>query len=155
MTLRRYLVLAVITLTASCGDTFLSRGMKSLGPVSLAHPAELIHAIFSPWVAAGIVLLVGFFASYLTALSWADLTYVLPASSLGYVIMTLLAKFWLGERVSTLRWLGVVFITAGVGFVTRGPSYTDHSAAAGAELSAEIENAEPESAASHADGVRR
>ena len=38
MTFRRYLVLAVITLTASCGDTFLSRGMKSLGPVSLAHP---------------------------------------------------------------------------------------------------------------------
>jgi drug/metabolite transporter (DMT)-like permease len=73
------------------------------------------------------VLLIGFFASYLTALSWADLTYVLPASSLGYVIMTLLAKFWLHEHVSPLRWLGVVFITAGVGFVTRGPSYTDHS----------------------------
>jgi drug/metabolite transporter (DMT)-like permease len=51
---------------------------------------------------------------------------VLPASSLGYVIMTLLAKFWLHEHVSPLRWLGVVFITAGVGFVTRGPSYTDH-----------------------------
>jgi drug/metabolite transporter (DMT)-like permease len=128
MTFRRYLVLGVITITASCGDTFLSRGMKSLGPVSLAHPAELIHAIFSPWVAAGIVLLIGFFASYLTALSWADLTYVLPASSLGYVIMTLLAKFWLHEHVSPMRWLGVVFITAGVGFVTRGPSYTDHSA---------------------------
>jgi drug/metabolite transporter (DMT)-like permease len=41
--------------------------------------------------------------------------------------MTLLAKFWLHEHVSPLRWLGVVFITAGVGFVTRGPSYTDHS----------------------------
>ena len=59
MTFRRYLVLGVITVTASCGDTFLSRGMKSLGPVSLAHPAALIHAIFSPWVAAGIVLIPG------------------------------------------------------------------------------------------------
>lgn len=129
MTLRRYLVLAVVTLTASCGDTFLSRGMKSLGPVSLHHPLELIHAIFSPWIGAGIVLLIGFFASYLTALSWADLTYVLPASSLGYVIMALLARFWLHEHVSPSRWAGVVLITAGVGFVTRGPSYTDHSAA--------------------------
>jgi drug/metabolite transporter (DMT)-like permease len=129
MTLRRYLVLAVITLTASCGDTFLARGMKDMGPVSPSHPGELIRAIFSPWVASGIVLLIGFFASYLTALSWADLTYVLPASSLGYVIMTLLAKFWLHEQVSSMRWLGVVFITGGVGFVTRGPSYTDHSAA--------------------------
>jgi drug/metabolite transporter (DMT)-like permease len=41
--------------------------------------------------------------------------------------MTLLARFWLHEHVSPLRWLGILFITAGVGFVTRGPSYTDHS----------------------------
>jgi drug/metabolite transporter (DMT)-like permease len=126
MTFRRYLVLAVITVTSSCGDTLLARGMKTLGPVSVHHPAELIHAIFNPWVASGILLLCGFFASYLSALSWADLTWVLPASSLGYVIMTFLARFWLHEQVSPLRWLGVVFITAGVGFVTRGPSYTDH-----------------------------
>ncbi len=126
MTSRRYLVLAVITLTAAFGDTLLARGMKTLGPVSPRHPAELIHAIFSPWVAAGIVLLIGFLASYLSALSWADLTYVLPASSLGYVVMTVLARWWLREHVSPVRWLGVLFITAGVGFVTRGPSRTDN-----------------------------
>jgi drug/metabolite transporter (DMT)-like permease len=40
--------------------------------------------------------------------------------------MTLLARFWLHERVSPMRWLGIVFITFGAGFVTRGPSYTDH-----------------------------
>src|ERR1700685_4476496 len=142
MTLRRYLVLAIVAITASCGDTFLSRGMKSLPPVPLTHPAALIHALFSPCVAAGIVLLIGFFASYLTALSWADLTYVLPASSLGYVIMSLLAKFWLQERVSPMRWLGVVFITAGVGFVTRGPSYTDHSATACVACDERVETAE-------------
>lgn len=134
------MVLAAVTLTSSCGDTFLAKGMKGLGPVELSHPMELIHAIASPWVAAGIVLLCGFFASYLTALSWADLTYVLPASSLGYVIMTVLARFWLHEQVDSLRWLGVLFITAGVGFVTRGPSYTDHgtpSPEPGAEPGAE------------------
>lgn len=131
MTFRRYLVLAAVTLTSAFGDTFLSRGMKQLGPVSLDHPAALIHAVFSPWVGMGIVLLIGFFASYMASLSWADLTYVLPASSLGYVIMTLLARFWLREHVSPVRWLGIVLITAGVGFVTRGPSWTDHRAQEG------------------------
>jgi drug/metabolite transporter (DMT)-like permease len=131
MTFRRYLVLAAVTLTSACGDTFLSRGMKQMGPISLHHPAELIHAVFSPWVASGIVLLIGFFASYMASLSWADLTYVLPASSLGYVIMTLLARFWLHEHVSSLRWLGIVCITAGVGFVTQGPSWTEHHATTG------------------------
>jgi drug/metabolite transporter (DMT)-like permease len=124
MSFRRYLILAIVTLTASCGDTFLARGMKGLPPVSLSDPMALIHAIFSPWVAAGIVLLIGFFASYITALSFADLTYVLPATSLGYVIMTVLARWWLHEHVSPWRWLGVLCITAGVGFVTRGPAYT-------------------------------
>lgn len=132
MSFRRYLVLAIVTLTASCGDTFLARGMKTLPPVSLGDPIALIHAIFSPWVAAGIVLLTGFFASYLTALSFADLTYVLPATSLGYVIMTVLAHWWLHEHISPWRWLGVLCITAGVGFVTRGPAYT-HTAVSSAE----------------------
>ena len=102
----------------------LSFGMKQVGTISLAHPFTLISAIFNPWVAFGIVLLLGFFASYLTALSWADLTYVLPAGSLGYVVMTLIAKFGLHEQISTTRWLGILLITAGVGFVTQGPELT-------------------------------
>lgn len=125
LTAGQFLNLAVVTLTASLGDTLLARGMKSLGPVSIHHLGQLLHAILTPWVGAGIVVLIGFFASYLTALSWADLTYVLPATSIGYVIMALLGHFWLHEYVSPWRWLGIVFITAGVGFVARGPSYTE------------------------------
>jgi len=127
MTFRRYLVLAMVTLTASLGDTFLSVGARQLGPISLGHVDQLFGAIFNPWIAGGIVLLIGFFASYLTALSWADLTYVLPASSLGYVVIALLSKFWLHEQLSLYRWLGILFITAGVGFVTRGPALTQHA----------------------------
>ncbi len=125
MTFRRYLILAVVTLTSSLGDTFLDVGMKRLGPVSLHHLGTLIVALKEPWILGGIVLLLGFFASYLTALSWADLTFVLPATSLGYVVVALLSKFWLHEQISTSRWLGIFCIVAGVGFVTRGPSYTE------------------------------
>ena len=110
LTAGQMLNLAVVTVTASCGDTFLARGMKSVGPVSVHHLGELIHAVLTPWVGAGIVVLIGFFASYLTALSWADLSYVLPATSIGYVIMELLGRFWLHEYVSPWRWLGIVFI---------------------------------------------
>jgi drug/metabolite transporter (DMT)-like permease len=78
----------------------------------------------TPWVSGGILLLLVFFASYLSALSWADLTFVLPATSVAYVGVALLSKFWLHEQISAARWLGVVLITAGVGFVTQGPAYT-------------------------------
>jgi drug/metabolite transporter (DMT)-like permease len=62
----------------------------------------------------------------MTALSWADLTYVLPATSLGYVLLALIAKFFLHEQVSATRWLGIGLISAGVGFVTQGPALTRH-----------------------------
>lgn len=126
MTFRKYLVLAGVTLCAAVGDSFLSRGMKEIGSVSLRHIPDLILAITNPWVALGILFLLGFFASYMTALSWADLTYVLPATSLGYVLLALIAKFMLHEQVTPLRWIGILLISGGVGFVTQGPELTRH-----------------------------
>jgi drug/metabolite transporter (DMT)-like permease len=124
VTFRKYLVLAGVALFAAAGDSLLSHGMKQVGGISLRHLPTLILVVLNPWVAVGILCLLGFFASYMTALSWADLTYVLPATSLGYVLLALIAKFLLHEQVSATRWLGIALISAGVGFVTRGPALT-------------------------------
>jgi drug/metabolite transporter (DMT)-like permease len=124
VTFRKYMVLAGVTVSAAAGDSLLSQGMKEVGTISFQHLSPLILAILNPWVALGILFLLVFFASYMTALSWADLTYVLPATSLGYVLLALIAKFLLHEQISTTRWLGIVLISAGVGFVTRGPELT-------------------------------
>src|SRR5271169_1026067 len=129
LTTRQYLVLGLVAICAPFGDSCLSRGMTTIPAITLAHPAALIAAVFTPWIAAGIALLIGFFASYLTALSWADLTFVLPATALGNVIVALLSKFWLHEPISLERWAGIVFITVGVGFVAHGPSLTERPAA--------------------------
>jgi drug/metabolite transporter (DMT)-like permease len=114
-----------VAVTAPFGDALLSAGMDKVGPVSLHHLSTLIYAVTTPKIIAGIVLLIGFFASYLASLSWADLTYVLPATSIGNVIVALLARFWRHEQISPLRWLGILLITAAVGFVAQGPSYTE------------------------------
>src|SRR5215471_4563567 len=98
--------------------------MKQVGNISLHNIPDLLLAITNPWVGIGIVMLLGFFASYMSALSWADLTYVLPASSLGYVLLALIARFALHERVSLMRWLGISLVSSGVGFVTTGPEIT-------------------------------
>jgi drug/metabolite transporter (DMT)-like permease len=124
---RQYLILGLVAVSAPLGDTCLSRGMTELPSISLAHPLSLISAVFTSWIAAGIALLIGFFASYLTALSWADLTYVLPATAFGNVIVALLSRFWLHEPISFQRWFGIVLITIGVGFVAHGPSLTERT----------------------------
>jgi uncharacterized membrane protein len=102
--------------------------MRHLGPVSLAHPSALLFALQTPWILSGILLLLLWTACYLTALSWADLTFVLPATSLAYVAIAILSKFFLQEQISPARWLGIGLITAGVGFVTQGPAYTPRHA---------------------------
>ena len=61
----------------------------------------------------------------MTALSFADLSYVLPATAISYVLMVLLSIFWLHEHVSPQRWSGVVLIVIGVGIVAGGPSRTE------------------------------
>jgi len=134
LTSRQYLILGLVALCAPTGDACLSRGMKTFPPIDLAHPGALIAAVFTPWIGAGILLLFGFFASYLTALSWADLTFVLPATACGNVVMALLSRFWLGEPISMSRWAGIALITIGVSFVAQGPPRTVHPVIAPREM---------------------
>ncbi|MGE5111528.1 MAG: EamA family transporter [Acidobacteriaceae bacterium] len=124
MTFRKYLVLLSVVFFGSIGDTLLSRGMKDVGQIQLSQWTEAITAVGNPWVASGIVCLIIFFGSYLASLSWADLTYVLPATAIGYVVLALLSRFFLHEQISVARWAGIALITAGVGFVAGGPSQT-------------------------------
>ena len=122
----QYAILITIMLTASVGDTLLARGMSQVGQVDLHHLGLLWQALFNPFVISGIVLLIGFFASYMTALSWADLTFVMPATAFGYVVVALLSRFWLHEHLSLYRWAGIFLIVCAVGFVAGGPSRTEH-----------------------------
>src|ERR1700757_2891368 len=142
----------------------LSHGMKQTGNISLHHLQGILLAVLNPWVAVGILLLLAFFAAYMNALSWADLTYVLPATSLGYVLLALVAKFALHEQVSPSRWLGIALISGGVGFVAGGPSLTSDANLKSPLLAKNARNGAPTSEAGAAavedvpaasSGVRR
>ena len=124
MTFRKYLVLLAVAVFAASGDVCLARGMRDFGAVSLANISGLIPALLNPWIIAGILLLILFFSSYLDALSWADLTYVLPATAISYGLMALFAQQVLHEHVTAKRWIGIALVTAGVGFVAGGPERT-------------------------------
>ena len=65
--------------------------------------------------------------SYMTALSWADLTFVQPATAFGNVVTALIGRLWLHESITPMRWAGIACIVIGVGFVANGPSRTEHA----------------------------
>jgi uncharacterized membrane protein len=124
VTFRKYLVLVGVAVFAVTGDSLVSRGMKQAGSISLHDLPGIVLAVFRPEVGLGVLFLLAFFACYMAALSWADLTYVLPTTSVSFILLTLVAKFILHENVSLTRWLGVVLISIGVGVVTQGPALT-------------------------------
>lgn len=131
MSWRKYLVLLGVVVFGSLGDILLSRGMKQFssvhGDLTFAHWTLVFRALENPWVIAGMALLIVFFVSYLSALSWADLTYVLPATAIGYVVLVLGARFWLHEHVPLMRWIGILMIVGGVGFVAGGPHKSEQA----------------------------
>ncbi len=122
---QQYFLLGAVMLSAPIGDSLLARGMRQVGPVDFHHLGLLWHALFNPYVDVGIVLLIGFFASYTTVLSWADLTFVTPATAGNYVIVALLGHFFLHEQLPLSRCVGIALIMCAVGFVAGGPARTE------------------------------
>lgn len=148
MTFRKYLVLAGVTVFGAAGDSVLSHGMKQVGSISIHDLPSVVFAVLNPFVAVGILLLLAFIVLNMTALSWADLTYVLPATSMGYVLLALSARFILHEQVSLMRWLGIVLISGGVGFIAGSPALTSHAHDPESPLLTASRNGAPASGAS-------
>jgi uncharacterized membrane protein len=111
-----FMILAMVV-CANVGDLLLKRGMTQIGAVQIS-PSGLEHAlrltVTSGTIWIGILFLTGFMLSYMTVLSWADYSYVMPAGAFGYALLTLLAVVFLHESVSARRWIGVVLICVGV-----------------------------------------
>ena len=110
------MVLAMVV-CANVGDLMLKRGMSQNGAVQLtgagvAHAFRLTVTNGTIWV--GILFLTGFMVSYMTVLSWADYSYVMPSGAFGYALLTLMAVLFLHESVSPRRWVGVLLICVGV-----------------------------------------
>ena len=107
---------AIVVVSNVSGNSALTRGMRELGDVGNS-PLALIGALFHPWVALGVALLILWTLTMMALLSWADLSYVLPVTAIGYVLTTLSGEFLLGETVTMGHWAGIILITAGVTLV--------------------------------------
>ena len=111
------------------GNVFLGKAMKGVGPIASGRVLDLgliaSRVLMSGYIWLGIACLLGFFIAHMLLLTWADYSYVQPATSLSYVSIAILSYLILGEVISPLRWLGVTVICLGVFVVGRtSPSTT-------------------------------
>jgi drug/metabolite transporter (DMT)-like permease len=110
---------AIVVLSNVLGNSFLSRGMQSVGEMLSLSPIPYIRALFNPWVALGTSFLIVWLLSTMALLSWADLSYVLPVTSMAYVLAALVGRFVMHEAVSVAHWAGIALIMIGVALVGR------------------------------------
>src|SRR5580698_1693511 len=113
--------LALVIVSQPLGNLFLTLGMKHR---VLGSPWDYLVAMFTPQVALGIVLLIVWLLSRMALLSWADLSYVLPLTAVGYIITAIIGRFVLNEQISASRWSGTLLIVAGTALVGMTDSRT-------------------------------
>jgi drug/metabolite transporter (DMT)-like permease len=120
---KTFVLILIIIFLAPLGNTFLGKGMKQLPALTSWAPGEIFpfffRAMTSGTIWIGIGLLLSYFVAYLLVLSLADYTFVQPATSASYVVISLLAHFMLHEEIPPARWAGVALICVGVFVVGR------------------------------------
>ncbi len=118
----------LVVIFGPLGNMLLGKGMRGLGTMAAWTPAAvarfLAFVLRSEFVWLGIASLIVFFVAYALVLSWADYSYVQPASAFAYGTAALLGHFVLGEIVSAVQWMGILIICLGVFFVGRTPPRT-------------------------------
>ena len=129
---KTYLLLLLMVLFAPLGNVLLSKGMKGIGSAKNWAAADLFHILLkiltSGYIWLGIACLLAFFVAYMLVLTWADYSYVQPASAFSYAVVAVLSYFLLEEVVPPLRWAGIGVICVGVFVVGRTPPRTTEKA---------------------------
>lgn len=121
---RTQILVLLVIVTNVFGNIFLSRGMHQVGRLVSASPFDYLRAFANPWTALGMAVLVVWMLSDLALLSRADLSFVLPVTASAYVLVALFGHFLLHDRISWLRWTGILLITGGVILAEETPART-------------------------------
>lgn len=119
---RLVLVLLAGLVMEAVGVVFLSRGLKEIGEMDRVSAGEIFRLVKTSatnrHILLGVAFEAAFFGCLLFLMSHGDVSFVWPLTSLGFVLTTLSARFFLNEHVSGLRWFGVCLIVLGAGVIT-------------------------------------
>jgi len=116
------LMIALVVFGSSIGDVFITKGMKEVGEISTLRPGALLsvakQTIANRFFLTGVFFLAVSYFSFLAALALADLSLVVPATSISFAVKTIGAKLFLKERISPVRWTGILLVSIGVALIS-------------------------------------
>ena len=93
-----------------------------MGEVDTLQARQLLRlarrASSNPMIGLGVLCMTIAFFLFITLLSKADLSFILPETALGYPISLLGARYILKEKVTTARLIGTILVCIGVALVS-------------------------------------
>ncbi|MFH1453745.1 MAG: EamA family transporter [Armatimonadota bacterium] len=111
--MQKPLILIVFSVVMGvAGQYFFKLGMSKVGIVNFDW--QIIKYFFKPLILMGLVCYAAATASWLVVLSKSELSFAYPLISLGYILVVLVGLIIFKEKVSLLRFLGVLLICGGV-----------------------------------------
>lgn len=122
---RIFLLTGTVVAFNAFGNLSLTWGLRHVSERLNVNPLAYVEVMVNPFVAAGIALLVLWLLTRMALMSWADLSFVLPVTSVGYMLCALLGRIFLHEPVSMARWAGTILIFVGavlVGITAKRPA---------------------------------
>lgn len=120
--LKTIIAIGILVLSSSFGNLLLAIGMKNMPQFEIGSLLSYFRAMLAdPWLISGTVLMIVFMISQLSLFSWADLSYVVPMTGIGYAITAVLSLVFLHETVAVTRWTGIALISFGVVLVSETP----------------------------------
>jgi drug/metabolite transporter (DMT)-like permease len=126
------LILLIGLVFESTGVVLLKKGMTQMGEVksiNLHQIARVTKAgLTSPQILLGVFFEALFFLCLLILMSQSDISFLWPLTGLSFVFATLAAMWFLHERVSSVRWAGVILIMIGAGLISYSEQKKDKSA---------------------------
>ena len=125
---RTFLLVLAVTILDCLGNLSLAWGMKHAAVQVGLSPAGYLRDMLNPFVALGIALLILWLLTRMALLSWADLSFVLPVTALGYFLAAVAGRVFLNEPISRAQWLGTLLIFAGTALVGSTGHRTKHPA---------------------------
>jgi drug/metabolite transporter (DMT)-like permease len=122
--LRQLIPFALIVIAGTGGELCVSRAMKVVGEARSFRPSDIVlfilRALRVPWMWIGVGMMAVAFFALLAALSIFNVSFVVPVTALSYVAGAFGGAAFLGEQVSSQRWLGVLLVAIGVTLVCLG-----------------------------------
>jgi len=108
-----YFLFAIVVVLQAVAQILERFGMKQIGSVTFLNGAAILDIITNPFVVSGVLLSASGLLLWLAVLSRLNVSFIYPFGAIAYILVALMAFFFLNESITVMKWVGICVIMLG------------------------------------------